>query len=355
MDAEPQELDPREIKVLADILALVLEDQPGSSEAALEAVRRKARQNRITGGALKNLFQSMAAHPGEAAERMRSRAAPDPPEATRSSIDRLRAANQTLERALAAANGETARLQAELGHAQAKLIEARQQNQGLAQRWRAGRREAGLIGAAIAICVVVFSGVIVDHFLIEPSATATVEPAPPPPVVKPPEPAPAPPPAAPTPASPAPRADGSGGATAAPPKPEPQNAQLQPGQPDRQTEPKSPADGTAIAPPLPSATSYLSPAVYDSIVAHIRACWRVYVTQLDDAHYQARLRVIADESGVVREARLAEENMSELHDPGFQTFVQAAMRSVLDRGCAQLPIPPAKLGHRMAFDFMFVP
>lgn len=53
-------IDPRELKTLSDILALVLEDQPGGSEAALDALRRRARRDGTTGGALKNLFRQVA-------------------------------------------------------------------------------------------------------------------------------------------------------------------------------------------------------------------------------------------------------------------------------------------------------
>jgi hypothetical protein len=52
-------LDEKRLKTLSDILALVLVDQPGESAAALEAVRRKAQQDGITGGALKDIFQQV--------------------------------------------------------------------------------------------------------------------------------------------------------------------------------------------------------------------------------------------------------------------------------------------------------
>ena len=56
-------IDPKELKTLSDILALVLEDQPGQSASALEALRVRARRSGITGGALKNLFVSIANDP----------------------------------------------------------------------------------------------------------------------------------------------------------------------------------------------------------------------------------------------------------------------------------------------------
>ncbi|MDI2112365.1 hypothetical protein [Commensalibacter nepenthis] len=56
-------IDPKELKVLADILALVLEDQPGQSANALEAIKKRAKKDTITGGALKNLFKHIANDP----------------------------------------------------------------------------------------------------------------------------------------------------------------------------------------------------------------------------------------------------------------------------------------------------
>ncbi|MDI2090620.1 hypothetical protein [Commensalibacter oyaizuii] len=58
-----EKIDPKELKVLADILALVLEDQPGQSLNALETIKKRAKRNTVTGGALKNLFTSIANSP----------------------------------------------------------------------------------------------------------------------------------------------------------------------------------------------------------------------------------------------------------------------------------------------------
>ncbi|MCE2574983.1 hypothetical protein [Komagataeibacter sp. FNDCR2] len=56
-------IDPKELKILSDILALVLEDHAGQSENALAAIRARARKNQVTGGALKNLFSAIAPNP----------------------------------------------------------------------------------------------------------------------------------------------------------------------------------------------------------------------------------------------------------------------------------------------------
>lgn len=72
-----EQIDPKELKTLSDILALVLEDQPGQAASALEAVRARARRNGVTGGALKNLFVAIAPNP-PAAPAPKAAAAPKP-------------------------------------------------------------------------------------------------------------------------------------------------------------------------------------------------------------------------------------------------------------------------------------
>lgn len=56
-------IDTREIKILSDILALVLEEEEGQSHAALSALKARARKNGTTGGALKNLFATIIIDP----------------------------------------------------------------------------------------------------------------------------------------------------------------------------------------------------------------------------------------------------------------------------------------------------
>lgn len=56
-------IDPKELKILSDILALVLEEHAGQSESALATIRSRARKNGVTGGALKNLFTAIAPNP----------------------------------------------------------------------------------------------------------------------------------------------------------------------------------------------------------------------------------------------------------------------------------------------------
>ncbi|GAN60518.1 hypothetical protein [Acetobacter cibinongensis] len=72
--------DPKELKILSDILALVLEEQSGQSASALEALKNRAQKDKITGGALKNLFQAIAVDPPKRTTRSSSRPSPTPDE-----------------------------------------------------------------------------------------------------------------------------------------------------------------------------------------------------------------------------------------------------------------------------------
>jgi len=56
----PDSLDPKEAKTLSDILALVLDDHAGPATAALQKLRQRAQADRVTAGALKNLFARLA-------------------------------------------------------------------------------------------------------------------------------------------------------------------------------------------------------------------------------------------------------------------------------------------------------
>jgi hypothetical protein len=58
-----QSIDQREMRLLSGIIGLVLDDQPGASLAALETLRRRARDNAITGGALRAAFDRLCASP----------------------------------------------------------------------------------------------------------------------------------------------------------------------------------------------------------------------------------------------------------------------------------------------------
>ncbi len=112
-----QAFDPKELKTLSDILALVLEDQPGQSASALEALRLRARRNAITGGALKNLFVAIAPNPP--APRTAASPRPRTSRASTSAAPELQAARTRISQLTADVNrldldlrGSTARIEA---------------------------------------------------------------------------------------------------------------------------------------------------------------------------------------------------------------------------------------------------
>ncbi|EHD14306.1 hypothetical protein CIN_02380 [Commensalibacter intestini A911] len=109
-----QKLDPKELKVLADILALVLEDQPGQSANALEAIKKRAKKNGTTGGALKNLFTNIANNP---------------PTQSRASSTQSRKANNSED--LLKARSQISNLTQSINQLDASLRNLRRQNEAL--------------------------------------------------------------------------------------------------------------------------------------------------------------------------------------------------------------------------------
>lgn len=62
MDSTHLTEDQKDIRILADILALVLDEEQGQASAALKALRQRARKRKMSGGTLKNLFARLAEH-----------------------------------------------------------------------------------------------------------------------------------------------------------------------------------------------------------------------------------------------------------------------------------------------------
>lgn len=108
-------IDATELRLLSSILALVLDEQPGQAAAALDTLRRKAAHSRITGGALKNLFEHVSAQavatpppaPGIEARRLQREL-----EAATVQASRFAAENAALQHSLAYAERQLARYDA---------------------------------------------------------------------------------------------------------------------------------------------------------------------------------------------------------------------------------------------------
>jgi hypothetical protein len=113
--------DPKELKILSDILALVLEEHPGQSSNALDAIRNRARRNGMTGGALKNLFTAIAPNPPPRAQ-PRPRATRAPAGAAGAGVD-MQAARVRISQLTESVN----RLDVDLRNARARNEELRSQ------------------------------------------------------------------------------------------------------------------------------------------------------------------------------------------------------------------------------------
>jgi hypothetical protein len=296
----PEQPDPKEIKLLADILALVLEDQPGQSTSALETIRRRAQASRITGGALKNLFLRLNAGNIES-------------ELERA--ERLEGAAQALQRDLAAARLEIAGLQSERHRLQRQLADLATAQQDAIDQTRDRRRILVAIGGLGAI-VFLLAGVALA------TAWTGARPLPAPGVVaavEAPRPTPAPTP-------PAPR----------PPPPQPTPSAQQ-----------SPA---AAGPP-----ARLSEEARRVIGEHVRTCWVDDGTITRPANATFDIQVQVDETGTIRTARLTGADETARNDPRFRSFAEHALHALIDPRCATLPLPLAMLGRRQTLDFHFAP
>lgn len=142
--------DAHEVKLLADILALVLAEEPGQADAALQALRRKARQSRISGGAVKELFLRLSRdqRPGatDHAEDTLDTAA------ARLLIAELRLTVRKQERELALERDNARTLEADLYETRRRFTEVQEENvRALASRriWVGSAFAFGALGVAI--------------------------------------------------------------------------------------------------------------------------------------------------------------------------------------------------------------
>jgi TonB family protein len=149
-----ESLSPKETKILADILALTLDDQPGQALAALQKLKQRARQDGVTGGALKNMFSRIASE------------LPRGPQATQSGVNWFSTAEQRATMAAQAASISMLQQRLELlqvrFHQETELFE--QQRAAMAAATRRASLKAGLAGVLIGGGVVVLAGLLLPKF-----------------------------------------------------------------------------------------------------------------------------------------------------------------------------------------------
>ena len=178
-------IDPKELKILSDILALVLEEHAGQSEGALATIRSRAKKNGVTGGALKNLFVAIAPNPPQ-----KPPPKPRAPRTTKASaaaakeiqesharIAQLAASIRKLDLELRDIRGDNEALRLELNQTRQARAET-QAALSVVQSRPAPRRAGLLVAAAVGLITgVVLSGA---WHLLAPSAPAQASAAYPP-------------------------------------------------------------------------------------------------------------------------------------------------------------------------------
>jgi len=285
-------LDAREVKVLGDLLALVLEDQPGSAETALAAIRRRAQQEGVSGGAIKNLFLRLA-------QQTREKEATEPARAAEA--ERLHLMLAERSRQLAAAQAEIARLQAELANERAARAPAFTLSLGRRSVSEPPVSEQPHPVGAVSVRRFAWFAIAGALLVVLRAALGTHWPHPIPSV----------PPAA---------------------------------------APQAPVTSNRGDIELP-----LSLDQRVAIADHVRACYRASADAWADTVRGVVLVVRTDRAGVARAASVDAIDRQRLIDPAFAEFATRAEQAVLSPQCARLPLPAEALGSAHILSFRFVP
>jgi hypothetical protein len=300
----------KELKLLADILALVLEDQPGQSSTALDAIRRRANSSRVTGGALKNLFMRLSAGELQTPAEL--------------SADRLHGSVEGLQRDLAAARMEIAGLKSERYQLQRVLGELVAEQQEAVEQRQSRTRVIMACGGIAAIVVLVVVGVAAfwggtpNQPSSQPQIAAAL-PAQPPPAIARPVTAPV----------------------------------IAPG--PRPPAPVRPAASPDAASPAAAPVMQVSEEARRAIGEHVRSCWAESGGLMRPANMPFDVQVQVDETGTIRAARVASADEMVRTDPNFRLFAEHAAQALMDPRCATLPLPLAMMGRRHTLEFHFAP
>lgn len=160
-------IDAAELKLLSNILALVLDEQPGASVAALETLRRRAAANRVTGGALKNLFDRLATERPDETTRLRLDL-----DAMSVRLSRLAAENAALHQRLLEAERNW-RIEMRLRRAMAGPLPTQPPSRG---RFRAGLMAGALLAFAAPLLTHDRAGGLPPHGPPRPALRAQLDP-----------------------------------------------------------------------------------------------------------------------------------------------------------------------------------
>lgn len=87
----------------------------------------------------------------------------------------------------------------------------------------------------------------------------------------------------------------------------------------------------------------------------MRECWTKDAGALDSDKQRVLLTVTTDPNGVARKAEVAGGDVARMGDPRFRAFAEKAVRAIIDRRCANLPLPNNVLGRANVVTFRFSP
>jgi len=297
----PDTTEAHEVKLLSDILALVLAEEAGQADAALQALRRRARQSRISGGAIKDVFLRVSRDarpdPADLPEDVRDWAT------ARLLIADLRRNLRSQGRDLAAERDNARALEASLYETRRRFTEVQEENvRALASRriWAGSAFAFGALG--VALVALALPTLHRARPAAPPGAHATAA-ASPPPVQT-----------AITPVTPAPPGQASGAGSGA-----------------------------------PGLTAEQRTRVGD----FVRSCFLTSSNAIYAGRFQVNVLVQTDETGTIRSARISDQDMARMGDPSFRGFAELAVRSLLEPRCATLPLPEDMLGAKHAFVIRF--
>ncbi len=156
------DIDQKASKALADILALVVDENENVAQSALAKLRQRAKEDAVTGGALKNLFNSMSGRPFPLFQPPRGPAARYPTTgnaerdlaSARETIGELTVRSMELTQELSAARSQMVGLMADMVSVRSAQAEAqlalKRESAGRMRAWWMGAATGGVVSALLA-------------------------------------------------------------------------------------------------------------------------------------------------------------------------------------------------------------
>ncbi len=161
------DIDPKAAKALADILALVVDENENVARSALSKLRQRAKDDAVTGGALKNLFNAVSGRPaplfsppprGPAARYPTTGNAERDLASARETIGELTVRSMELTQELSAARSQVAGLMADMASVRSAQADTqlalKRESAGRMRAWWTGAATGGVVSALLAAVAV---------------------------------------------------------------------------------------------------------------------------------------------------------------------------------------------------------